>query len=58
MKKLINILIAIYFVFPNTAAAQYDGKLGINLGSVHSDAYVDMIKGALPFDKGSPDSPL
>jgi len=58
VKKLINILIAIYFVFPNTAAAQYDGKLGINLGSVHSDAYVDMIKGALPFDKGSPDSPL
>ncbi|MBS0001415.1 MAG: T9SS type A sorting domain-containing protein, partial [Cyclobacteriaceae bacterium] len=38
--------------------AQYQQRSGINLGNVHSDAYVDMVKAGMPFDSGSPESPL
>ena len=56
--RFILILLGIIFLSPGMIQAQYQQKSGINLGNIHSDGYVDMVKGALPFDKGSTDVPL
>ena len=55
-----RLLILINFIFclPGLIAAQYQEKSGINLGNIHSDGYVDMVKAGLPFDQGSTGSPL
>jgi hypothetical protein len=56
--RYLLILISLILLSPGLLQAQYKQKSGINLGNIHSDGYVDMVKGALPFDKGSTDSPL
>ncbi len=56
--RYLLILISVILLSPGLLQAQYQQKSGINLGNIHSDGYVDMVKGALPFDKGSTDSPL
>jgi hypothetical protein len=56
--RLFLILITCIFFSPGVILAQYQEKSGINLGNIHSDGYVDMVKAGLPFDKGSTDSPL
>jgi hypothetical protein len=58
MKLNFLFLTLIVLLAPLHLKAQYEGKLGINLGSIHADGYVDMIKAALPWDHGSTDSPL
>ncbi len=56
--RLFLLLISFIFFTSIVIQAQYQQKSGINLGNIHSDGYVDMVRGALPFDKGSPGSPL
>ena len=58
MKRNLLFLTFLAFCLPNLLKAQYEGKLGINMGSVQADGYVDMIKAALPWDHGSTDNPL
>lgn len=58
MKKFFIIVGCFVLSSFHSVDAQYEGLLGINLGSVQSGAFVDMVKSAQPWDHGSLDNPL
>ena len=58
MKRYIFLFLVFYVARSEQLLAQYEGKLGIVMGSVESDGFVDRVKAALPWDHGSTDHPL
>lgn len=51
-KSLWGLFVLLFFI-PLGVIAQYEGRLGINLGSVHSEVWVDVVKSARAWEEPS-----
>ena len=58
LRKRFLLIIILFSAVVGPVTAQYEGKLGIVMGSVKANAFADMVKAGLPWDHGSPDNPL